>query len=213
VGCNGTARFDPSGECRTCSRSCASGAASAIFTQHISRGIDSIAEHEALNARFDTSKAAHVFLEWVQNINQQKASAAVNRRDYIVFSAGTLLTQLLAQNAIRIRPQLGAVSASKTPHDAIIDFWPEGFVSLSYCLTVLDAILDQEGLEPFRLQPAAYDLKAWWSFKENFKENPWIAIAVLDHFIGQYPNWITPSIAASRPAMQALSKARAALVS
>ena len=178
-----------------------------FFTRHISHAISSIAEHEALSARFDTSKAAHVFLDWVQHINQHKASAAINRRDYIVFSAGTLLTQLLARKAIDIRPQLGAVSAPKTTHDDIIAFWPEGFVGVSYCLTVLDTIFNQEGMAPFTLQPCAYDLHTWWSFKENFEDNPWVAVAVLDHFIGQTPNWITPSVAASRPAMRPPARA------
>lgn len=173
-----------------------------FFTQHLSHGISSIGKDETLAARFDQKKAAHVFLEWVQHVNQQKAYAEVNRRDYIAFSAGTLLTQMLVQHAIRVTPQLSPSSIEIQQLDEIIAFWPEGFIGVSYCLTVLDAIFHQEGMEPLKLQSSAYDLKAWWSFKENFNENPWIAVAFLDHFIGQRPNWNNPSMAASRPAMK-----------
>ncbi len=173
-----------------------------FFTQHLAHGIRSIGRDEVLNASFDQKKAARVFLEWVQHVNQQKAFATVNRRDYIAFSAGTLLTRMLAQEAIRVTPKFGSSASEKKPLDDIIAFWPEGFIGVSYCLTVLDAIYHQEGMEPFKLQPSAYDLKAWWSFKENLNENPWIAVAFLDHFIGQRPNWENPSMAAYRTAMQ-----------
>lgn len=173
-----------------------------FFTEHLSHGISSIGKDEALTARFDQKKATHVFLEWVQHVNQQKAYADVDRRDYMVFSAGTLLTQMLMQHAIRVTPQLSTSSWEKKRLDSIVAFWPEGFIGVSYCVTVLDAIFHQEGMEPLKFQLSAYDLKAWWSFKENFDENPWIAVAFLDHFIGQHPNWSDPSIAASRPAMK-----------
>ena len=174
-----------------------------FFTQHLAHAISSIGADEALVASFDQKKAAHIFLDWVQHVNQQKAYAAINRRDYIAFSAGTLLTQMLAQDAIHVTPQLGAGATEKKQLDDIIAFWPEGFIGMSYCLTVLDAILHQEGLEPFKLQSSAYDVKGWWSFKENFNENPWIAVAFMDHILGQNPNWTNPSMAASRPAMKA----------
>lgn len=173
-----------------------------FFNQHLAHGIRAIGEDEQLVASFDQKKATHVFLEWVQHVNRQKSYADINRRDYIAFSAGSLLTQMLSQQAIRVTPRLETGSAEKKQLDEIIAFWPEGFIGLSYCLTVLDAIFHQEGLEPFKLQASAYDLKAWWSFKENFKDNPWMAVAFLDHFIGEHPNWDNPSMAASRPAMQ-----------
>ncbi len=176
-----------------------------FFTKHVAHGVRSIGDNDALNAHFDQNKSARVFVDWVQHVNQQKNCASVNRRDYIAFSAGTLLTQMLTQKAIETKPQLGLNAASNTPLDAITSFWPEGFIGLSYCLTVLEAIYHQEGLEPFKLHPSAYDLRAWWSFKENFGENPWIAIAFLDYFIGQRPNWENPSLAAYRPAIQKLS--------
>ncbi|CAN0599054.1 unnamed protein product, partial [Ectocarpus sp. 12 AP-2014] len=38
------------------------------------------------------------------------------------------------------------------------------------------------------------DLRTWWSFKENVGEDPSLAIAFLDLFAGDQPEWSTPDI-------------------
>jgi hypothetical protein len=48
----------------------------------------------------------------------------------------------------------------------------------------------------------ARDLRSWWSFRENVREDRWSAIGFFDLFVGAEPNWLTPSIAADRPAMR-----------
>ncbi|KAF1029140.1 MAG: hypothetical protein GAK40_00639 [Burkholderia plantarii] len=49
--------------------------------------------------------------------------------------------------------------------------------------------------------PAIHDTKLWQSFRENLIEEPSIAIAYFDAFMGVAPNWRTPCYAGHRTAV------------
>ncbi len=175
-----------------------------FFKRHLAHGIASIGRREGLAARFEDASAAPVFLNWIDAVFAQKAYAYVDRRDYIIFGAGILLKTLLEEQPIRL---LGATSANDSANP-IAMIWPQGFLATSYCLSLLDAVLDQEGFETFSLASAAGDTGVWKSFRENVTEDPRLAIPYLDLFIGNEPNWQTPTWARSRPAQLQNGKVR-----
>lgn len=170
------------------------------FSRHLAQGIAAIARREGLDTRLDRTETARLFIDWVDDLGAQKSYADVDRRDYIVFGAGLLMRRLIAGHAIRTAPLLAGPSAPANP---LLSIWPEGYIATAYCLTVLDAVLRQENLEPIRLHPEAGDERTWESFHENCGKDPGLAIPFLDLFVGNTPNWDTPTLASARPAMTA----------
>ena len=85
---------------------------------------------------------------------------------------------------------------------SIVSFWPEGFLYTNYCLNVLSAVVQQELGESLSLSAGADDLRLWWSYRENAEEDPSMAIAFLDKFLGEEPNWRVPESLESRAAMR-----------
>ncbi|MEM8541649.1 MAG: hypothetical protein AAGF25_11910, partial [Pseudomonadota bacterium] len=68
-------------------------------------------------------------------------------------------------------------------------FWPEGFVYVTYCLNVRQAVLKKDFGVEIEQASALEELRTWWSFKENVAEDPNYAISFLDLFAGETPNW------------------------
>jgi hypothetical protein len=167
-----------------------------FFKRHVAHGVAAIGRREGLPARFDEQVAPRVFLAWIDSLLAQRAYAHVDRRDYIVFGAGMLLKTLIETGPIRLLSAPDA-RALKVP---LASVWPEAFLATSYCLSVLDAVLEQEGLETFDLSQAAQDLNVWQSFRENVLADPSLAIPYLDLFIGNEPNWTQPTWARARSA-------------
>jgi hypothetical protein len=176
-----------------------------VFKRHLAQGIASISRREGLPARFDEAVASRVFLNWIDALMAQKVYSDVNRRDYIMFGAGILLKTLIEERSIRLMLTSRPTSAGAS----LATIWPDGYLATSYCLSVLDAVLEQEQLPGFTLNPAAETLSIWESFRENVSEDPRLAIAYLDLFIGNEPNWTQPTWAgiergvARRPAERA----------
>ena len=65
---------------------------------------------------------------------------------------------------------------------------------MSYCLNIHYAILEQDFDEHLDTAPALSDIRVWWSFKENCREDDALAIAFLELFSGHDPNWVAPSL-------------------
>lgn len=169
------------------------------FKRHVALGIAGIARHHGLTARFDERLATRVFLSWIDALVCQKAQADVDRRDYIVFSAGMLLKTLVELRPIRV-PSLPA------KHDDPAHLWPEGALATAYCVSVLDAVLTQEGFGGVTVSPIADDPATWQSFRENVSEDPRLAIPFFDLFIGNEPNWVQPTWARARAAQIAAAR-------
>lgn len=168
------------------------------FSRHLAEGVSAIAGRQGIAATVDRIETARVFIDWVEDLTAQKSWAAVDRRDYTIFGAGLLMSRLVASPAIRVPESRPAAQALVNP---LLDTWPKGYLATAYCTTVLDAVLRQENLAPIELHPAAGDERVWSSFRENCDEDPHRAIAFLDLFVGNEPNWTLPTLAAGRPAM------------
>ncbi|SHO67360.1 hypothetical protein SAMN02745172_04037 [Pseudoxanthobacter soli DSM 19599] len=71
-----------------------------FFETHFRRTIKVIADRAGIALSVDRNRLVAAFLDWGDAVNRQRAVAAIDRRDYIVFSAGLLLEHLLAQRAV-----------------------------------------------------------------------------------------------------------------
>lgn len=143
----------------------------------------------------DETVLAKVFLDWIEIVDSRKVYARVDRADFIIFSAGLALRELIRQGPAQARD--GAAAAPE-----IIRFWPEGFLYTNYCICAIAALFEQEfGLAPL-LDECADDLRTWWSYRENASEIPASAVAFLDRFLGAEPNWVTPDLPEERFAMR-----------
>lgn len=177
-----------------------------FFDGHFRRHLDSLAARSGLAITVDPVRLTRAFLAWGEDFMRQRAAASLDRRDYIVFTAGMLLIRLLEAEPVTVTHRAAATAPAAGEVQEIIAFWPEGFLYTEYCLNVLQAVLRQEfaGALPDAVQVTALadDLRVWWSLRENVAEDPGSAIGFFDLFVGSEPNWQFPLVAMQRPAMQ-----------
>ncbi len=169
-----------------------------FFESHFRRHVDSLAAQNGLTVTIDPVPLTRVFLAWGEDFTGQRAAAARDRRDYIVFTAGMLLIRLLEAEPVTVTRRTEAAGEETRE---IMRFWPEGVLYTEYCLNVLQAVLRQEFAENLSVTRFADDLHIWWSFRENVAEDRSCAIGFFDLFVGSTPNWWFPTVAAQRPAM------------
>lgn len=162
-----------------------------------------LAQHHGLAITIDETRLTEAFLNWAERFSRDRNYARLDRRDFVTFAAGLLLRELLALHPIQAR--LVEHASAPLVHDdidqKIVHEWPEGFVATNYCLCVLSAVLEQEGMA-LTMPALASDLRTWWSYRENVDEDPARAIAFLDLFTGAEPNWYMPDSVASRAAVK-----------
>jgi len=174
------------------------------FKSSFRRDAELIARHREVVLEIDDRRLTEAFLNWIEAFNRQKAHAALDRRDFTLFAAGLLLREFLKARPVTARVTQAAAAKGMSPDDkdSIIGFWPEGFLYTNYCLSVLAAVVEQEFGENLSLAEAADDLRIWWSYRENVREDPSMAIAFFDQFVGGEPNWWVPDSLESRAAMR-----------
>jgi hypothetical protein len=183
-----------------------------FFDEHFCGHVEALAERIGLVIAIDRVKLTRAFLAWGEDFTSQRTAAAIDRRDFTVFTAGMLLTRLIEMEPVTVAKPPAPVetiedstTGSVGPSGAIkeiIAFWPEGFLYTSYCINVLQVVVEQETQQPIPMAAIAEDLRSWWSFRENVREDRWSAIGFFDLFVGKEPNWLFPALAAERPAMR-----------
>ncbi len=168
-----------------------------------------IAQRYGLSVEIDDRALTEAFLNWAEAFETQKGYAALDRRDFAIFAAGLLLRELLSAHPVSIGAMPDGSEAQSLPDASgpIARGWPEGFIYTNYCLCVVGAVLEQEGMS-LTLPALADDLRTWLSYRENVAEDPSQAIAFLDLFTGNEPNWWMPDSVLSRAAMKKALTAR-----
>jgi hypothetical protein len=174
------------------------------FKNSIRRDAELIAEHHEVELAIDDRRLTETFLNWIEAFNRQKRYASLDRRDFSVFAAGLLLREFMKSRPVSAKPREAARAKSEA---SIVSFWPEGFLYTNFCLSVLSAVVRQEFGESLSLSEGADDLRVWWSYRENVEEEPSMAIAFLDKFLGEEPNWRVPESPQSRTAMRRATQA------
>ena len=161
-----------------------------------------------LKFRIDEAALTGAFLDAVEIIEAQKSAADLDRRDFIVFSAGVFLMEMFKHRPVRLIDNADA----REDLPEIIGFWPEGFGYTNYCVCTVAALFEQEFGEAPKVDQSADDLRVWWSYRENVDAVPERAVAFLDRFLGREPNWLLPDFALSRKAIvKALKDSRGPL--
>lgn len=170
-----------------------------FFDGHFRRQMEALGNRHGLAVAFDAVRLTRAFLAWGEDFASQRAAAAIDRRDYIVFTAGILLNRLLEAEPVTV----SRVSGQTAPAGMeFVAFWPEGFLYTAYCLNVLQAVLQQESVGGLAINGLQDNLRIWWSFRENVGEDLATAVGFFDLFAGSQPNWQFPRIAAERPAIR-----------
>ena len=168
------------------------------------------AEAEELGRRYgfayeiDDRALVEAFFHWASIFERERVGSTRNRRDFAVFAGGLMLRELCRANPAR-SDQRGQFDKliPPDPMARICEFWPEGFLYTTYCLTLVRSILEQDFDVHAPEPPQLEDLRVWQSFRENFQANPSLATAFFDVFMGVEPNWNFPDRFLARPGAQA----------
>lgn len=137
----------------------------------------------------DTAKLTSCFVRWLRAVARQNPKNRDVRQEYFNFSAGLMVRELVANMPAKVINSPNTIS-----EDNPASFWPEGVACTMFCLALLNAIeVEEFGIEK---QDKAYiqDMRFWWSFKENCKDNPGNAIAFFRKIYGVEPNWAMPTL-------------------
>ena len=134
-------------------------------------------------------KLAEIFIRWLRAIERQKPSDKSARKDYFEFAAGLMLREFTAD-----LPLQALSAATKAAPDSAAAFWPEGYVCTLFCLTVHAAAAEQEFHDRPDLSPAVDDLRHWWSFRENIRQDNSFSVGFLQLLMGHQPNWVMPDV-------------------
>ncbi|MFI5015061.1 MAG: hypothetical protein ACHQAY_22225 [Hyphomicrobiales bacterium] len=178
------------------------------FKKSFRRDAEQVARHHGVVLEIDDRRLTEAFLNWIEAFNRQKTFAALDRRDFTLFAAALLLREFIKARPVKARTTQSAAenAAPRDDKGSIVAFWPEGFLYTNYCLSVLSAVVEQEFGETLNLARGADDLRIWWSYRENVREDPSMAIAFFDQFVGSEPNWWVPDSLESRAAMRRATK-------
>ncbi len=139
--------------------------------------------------RIDDRRLAAAFVSWLRRVEAQNPHDPAARRAFFTFAAGLMLEEL-----IRTMP----VSAGPLPPGADLDepeyFWPEGFGCAIFCINVLSAVLTQEFDAGTEVVPGFFDIRSWWSFRENASEEASSVVGFFALFLGEEPDWDMPTL-------------------
>lgn len=159
------------------------------FFQSFEEQMTLINEEAGVRYGVDQAVLAEVFADWLKSFNAQKPEASQDNPAYVGFAAGLMLRTLIVKKPI--------TSVAKPEHadDTLpIYFWPEGYLYVTYCLRVRGMVIEQDfhGLQ--RTDALLGSKRTWWSFKENVEDDPSMAIAFLDLFASEQPDWTMPGL-------------------
>ncbi|PWV95807.1 hypothetical protein DFR52_10871 [Hoeflea marina] len=129
------------------------------------------------------------FTAWFRAFEAQKYKAKEHRLEYVTFAAGLMLREL-----VRYAPVSVAPVASPSDQTVPAKFWPEGYLYVTFCLAVREAVIEQDFSLVKDTTPELADLRTWWSFRENTQEDIDMAVGFFERFAGETPNWSMPGL-------------------
>ena len=148
-----------------------------------------------ITLNIDEPKLARAFVAWVRTFDAHRVRlSGSSRRDFVFFSAGLMLRELL-----RLKPAAAGPVPSDADGELPLYFWPEGYLYTSYCLSVCLSVIEQDYDETIDFDASLFEIRTWHSFRENVREDTSLAIAFLDQFVGNEPNWLIPGFFDARP--------------
>jgi hypothetical protein len=167
------------------------------------RNLELLFKGTNIAATVDHAALATAFANWRQKFDETKHLAGINRHDFVIFSAGLMLKELIAAKPLHAaQRELKGTEVTNALPDHELARWPEGYAYTSFCLAVAAAILREMGEDEPSTHSAADDPKFWESFRENAAESPATAVAFFDIVCGREPNWDAPDVPWLRRALQ-----------
>jgi len=163
------------------------------FKEAMHRQIDVMHAQYGIQYDVDDDEICLLFLRWLKSFEAQKPREDFNRNDYVNFTGGLMLRELVKSKPVTVK-SLPAGADQSNP----VYFWPEGYVYVALCLNIRAAVFEQEFDVEKHVSPMMDDLQTWWSFKENMNEDPNLATGFFDLFAGVEPSWTMPSIFSAR---------------
>ena len=137
----------------------------------------------------DEARLAAIFVRWLDAIELQKPSDKGQRRAFFEFAAALMLRELVANMPIRASTPVRLAQS-----DSPATIWPEGYCCTMFCLSVHSAAMAQEFHTATDFDPALDDLRHWWSFRENAREDAGFSAGFLQMILGNQPNWMFPDV-------------------
>jgi len=139
--------------------------------------------------RVDDRRLAAAFVSWLRRVEAQNPHDPGQRRAFFTFAAGLMLEELVRTMPVTAGPLPPAADAERPEY-----FWPEGFACTVFCVNVLSAVLAQEFDAATDVVPSFFDIRSWWSFRENAAEQLSTVIGFFDLFLGETPDWEMPTV-------------------
>ncbi len=127
--------------------------------------------------------------DWLKTFLAQERPRPERKQAFVGFAAGLMLRTLIGKKPVRAVAAPEGADDSKPEH-----FWPEGYLYVAYCINIRGSIIERDFHGTQRPSQMLGDVRTWWSFRENVEEDPSSAIAFLDHFAGDEPNWTVPDL-------------------
>jgi hypothetical protein len=139
--------------------------------------------------RCDQDALTAAFAEWLQDFQVQKPAELGEKASYVGFAAGLMLRTL-----VRRAPVVATAKPADADDSHPAYFWPEGYLYVAFCLNVRGLVLEHDFHDPQHPGAELGDPRVWWSFRENVSRDPSLAIAFLDLFAGDEPDWTMPDL-------------------
>ncbi len=137
----------------------------------------------------DRGILVQVFAEWIKAFDAQKPSREDDKLAYVGFAAGLMLRALIKREPVTLLEKPVAADETDPAY-----FWPEGYLYVAFCLNVRGLVLEHDFHAEQKPGVSLQELRTWWSFRENVAEVPSLAIAFLDLFAGDDPEWSMPEL-------------------
>ena len=166
----------------------------ASFRKEVAR----VSQEIGVELHTDDAKLAKAFVAWLRAFKAQRGESDRDPRDFTYFAAGLMLRELVRHEPVAAVDH-GPADGGEDP----ARFWPEGYAYVAFCLGVCSEVLKQEFRTGINLDPSFWDRRAWWSFRENVRDDPSLAIGFFDLFAGTEPNWTSPASFAARADLSA----------
>jgi hypothetical protein len=160
------------------------------------RNLDLLYAGQPTKPQVDSVAVAKAFANWRQGFDAARHLANVNRSDFVVYSAGSMVKELLLAKPLSVAEGLSF------PDNVGQERWPEGYAYVSFCLSVAAAVLQNSGEGGLVNEKLSNDAAFWDSFRENASEDASSALGFFDLICGHEPNWEAPDVPWLRPAMR-----------
>lgn len=146
-----------------------------------------VGEEIGCEFEIDEAKLTQIFVRWLEALDQQRPVVKEERAAFLEFASSLAFRELIAGMPARIKTK-----NFKNGDDVPAYFWPEAYACMVFCFTLHYAILKQEYDVNTNINPDVSNLRSWWSFRENARENKSFSAGFFQELLGHEPNWHIP---------------------